>query len=143
VEIFYTAVFLLLSASLTYDFYFYLIIPRLSLQMFNRILQLQKNEYGPHDRRCFVTVDKINMVQSKGVQYEDAIEELRKTFSMPSAPASVSSSPSIISSIGTTKVKQSPRRDKNVQPQRSSSGKNKKKKNKVMQVLSSMRKTNP
>ena len=45
--------------------------------MFNRILQLQQDEYGPHDRRCFVTVDKINMVQSKGVQYEDAIEELK------------------------------------------------------------------
>jgi len=104
--------------------------------MFNRILQLQQNEYGPHDRRCFVTVDKINMVQSKGVQYKDAIEELRKTFSIPSTPASISNS-----SIG-TKFKQSPHRDKNSQHQKSS-GKNKNKKNKVMQVFSSMRKKNP
>jgi hypothetical protein len=51
--------------------------------MFGRILQLQYNEYGPHDRRCFITVDKINMVRSKGTNFEDAVEQLRKTFSVP------------------------------------------------------------
>jgi hypothetical protein len=51
--------------------------------MFGRILQLQYNEYGPHDRRCFITIDKINMVRSKGTNFEDAVEQLRKTFSVP------------------------------------------------------------
>jgi hypothetical protein len=51
--------------------------------MFGRILQLQYKEYGPHDRRCFITIDKINMVRSKGTNFEDAVEQLRKTFSVP------------------------------------------------------------
>lgn len=57
--------------------------PQHALQMFNRILEIQQNEYGPLDRRCFVTAEKISMVQNKGIQYENAIEELHKTFSLP------------------------------------------------------------
>lgn len=95
--------------------------------MYNRILTLQQQEYGPHDRRCFVTVDKINMVQGKGVQYEGAIEELRKTFSMP---------PASNSSIGGSKGSRSPQRVKATQAQKSSG----KKKNKVLKALSSLKK---
>lgn len=104
--------------------------------MYNRILTLQQKEYGPHDRRCFVTVDKINMVQGKGVQYEDAIEELRKTFSMPKAPSSVSVSISNSSHEG-PKGKRSPRRGKTPQTQKSGS------KNKILKVFSSMIKKHP
>ena len=60
-------------------------------QMYNRILTLQQNEYGPNDRRCFVTVEKMNMVQGKGVHYEGAIEKLRKTFSIPPATSALNS----------------------------------------------------
>ena len=44
---------------------------------------MQQNEYGRQDRRCFVTLDKIKMVQSQGQKFEMAVEELRRTFSMP------------------------------------------------------------
>ena len=97
--------------------------------MFNRILRLQQKEYGPHDRRCFVTVDKINMVQGKGVQYENAIEKLRKTFSMPEASTSI-----ISSSHQKAKLKH---------PQNQKSAKNKNRANKVLKVFSSIRKKNP
>jgi hypothetical protein len=53
--------------------------------MFRRILELQRNEYGPNDRRCFVTIDKIKMVQSKGAPYEEAVDALHRTFTMPAA----------------------------------------------------------
>ena len=43
-------------------------------------MTLQQREYGPNDRRCFVTVEKMNMVQGKGIEYEGAIEQLSKTF---------------------------------------------------------------
>lgn len=107
--------------------------------MFNRILQLQQDEYGPHDRRCFVTVDKINMVQSKGVQYEDAIEELRKTFSMPSAKHPSFTNNTSIETKVQIKVKHNPPSDKTIQHPKTS-GKSKNKKNKVMKVFSSLRK---
>jgi len=51
--------------------------------MFGRILDLQRKEYGSQDSRCFVTVDKINMVKSSGTKFEEAVAELRKTFSLP------------------------------------------------------------
>ena len=54
--------------------------------MYNRILTLQQREYGPNDRRCFVTVEKMNMVQGKGIEYEGAIEQLSKTFSVQPSP---------------------------------------------------------
>lgn len=50
--------------------------------MFGRILDLQQKEYGANDRRCHVTKDKIEMFQSKGTNFDQAIEELRKTFSI-------------------------------------------------------------
>mmetsp|Transcript_27615 Transcript_27615/g.59467 ORF Transcript_27615/g.59467 Transcript_27615/m.59467 type:complete len:500 (-) Transcript_27615:106-1605(-) len=104
--------------------------------MYNRILTLQQREHGPHDRRCFVTVDKINMVQGKGVQYEGAIEELRKTFSFPifSGPPSVSGS-----SLTDSKSYRSPPKEKT--PQAKKSGV-KRKKNKVLKALSSVIKKN-
>jgi hypothetical protein len=52
--------------------------------MFDRILQLQTNEYGPQDRRCFVTMEKINMVRRRGgTNFETAVDDLRRTFSSP------------------------------------------------------------
>eukprot|EP00536_Pseudo-nitzschia_multiseries_P013431 jgi/Psemu1/211656/e_gw1.575.13.1 len=103
--------------------------------MYNRILLLQQREYGPHDRRCFVTVDKINMVQGKGIQYEGAIDQLRRTFSLPSGPPSISGS----SHTG-SKIQRSPSRDRSRQVQK---GSGKKKKYKVLKALSSVMKKNP
>jgi len=102
--------------------------------MYNRILTLQKNEYGPNDRRCFVTVEKMNMVQGKGVQYEGAIEELRKTFYVPPASSSLGAS------LGKDKTQRSPRRQKHSQTQKS--GAKGKKKN-VLKAFTSMMKKNP
>jgi hypothetical protein len=102
--------------------------------MYNRILTLQQNEYGPNDRRCFVTVEKMNMVQGKGVQYEGAIEQLRKTFSIPPASLALNSSP------GHQKAQRSPRRkEKYSQTQKSGT----KKKKKGLKALTSMMKKNP
>jgi hypothetical protein len=97
--------------------------------MFSRILDLQRNEYGPHDRRCYVTTDKINMVQLKGIQYEEAIEELGKTFTMPKA------------SVPTNAPKgphNNPPRPLDAQTRKQT-----KQKSKVMKVLNSMRKKKP
>eukprot|EP00538_Stauroneis_constricta_P006147 CAMPEP_0119552320 /NCGR_PEP_ID=MMETSP1352-20130426/5354_1 /TAXON_ID=265584 /ORGANISM="Stauroneis constricta, Strain CCMP1120" /LENGTH=1701 /DNA_ID=CAMNT_0007598543 /DNA_START=457 /DNA_END=5562 /DNA_ORIENTATION=+ len=55
--------------------------------MFGRILQLQYGAYGPHDPRCYVTMEKIKMVQNRGKDFEIAIGELRKTFSAPTMSA--------------------------------------------------------
>lgn len=97
--------------------------------MFGRILDLQQKEYGPHDRRCYITVDKINMVKSRGTNFEHAVEELRRTFSIPEEeesspkkkePSANRSSPSI--------------------PNQHSHLKAKNQKNKVMKVLTSIRK---
>ena len=52
-------------------------------QMFGRILELQQKEYGIHDPRCYMTLDKIKIVQRRGTNFEQAVEELRKTFSIP------------------------------------------------------------
>eukprot|EP00531_Pseudo-nitzschia_arenysensis_P000459 CAMPEP_0116147190 /NCGR_PEP_ID=MMETSP0329-20121206/17617_1 /TAXON_ID=697910 /ORGANISM="Pseudo-nitzschia arenysensis, Strain B593" /LENGTH=1026 /DNA_ID=CAMNT_0003643091 /DNA_START=136 /DNA_END=3216 /DNA_ORIENTATION=+ len=59
--------------------------------MYNRILTLQQQQYGPSDKRCLITVEKMNMVQGKGIHYEGAIEKLRKTFSVE--PAAMKASP--------------------------------------------------
>ena len=61
--------------------------------MYNRILTLQQRQYGASDSRCLVTVEKMNMVQGKGVQYEGAIEKLRKTFSVDPSSSPLKSSP--------------------------------------------------
>jgi len=102
--------------------------------MYNRILTLQQNAYGPNDRRCFITVEKMNMVQGKGVQYEGAIEELRKTFSVPPASSAINSS------NGGQKARRSPRKEK--LPQSPKNG-TKIKKKKVFKALTSMMKKNP
>ena len=57
------------------------------VKMFGRILVMQQNEYGNQDRRCYVTIDKIKMVESQGQKFEMAVEELRRTFSMPQTVA--------------------------------------------------------
>jgi len=108
--------------------------PEKAALMYNRILTLQQNEYGPHDRRCFVTVEKMNMVQGKGIQYEGAIEELRKTFSVPPTFSALNSSQ------GGKKAQRSPRKEKNSQTKKNGS-KNKKKK--VLKALTAMIKKNP
>ena len=102
--------------------------------MYNRILTLQQKEYGPNDRRCFVTVEKMNMVQGKGVQYEGAIEQLRKTFYVPPASSSQGTSQ------GNEKTQRSPRRQKHSQAQKS--GAKGKKKN-VLKAFTSRKKKNP
>lgn len=103
--------------------------------MYNRILTLQQHEYGLNDRRCCVTVEKMNMVQGKGVQYEGAIEELRKTFSVPPAAA-------LNSSQEGQKAKGSLRKEKRFQTLKNGT-KNKNKKKKVLKALTSMMKKNP
>ena len=102
--------------------------------MYNRILTLQQKEYGPNDRRCFVTVEKMNMVQGKGVQYEGAIEELRKTFSVPPA------SSKLPLSQGGKKSSRSPSKEKHSQAHKNDT---KKKKKKGFKALTSMMKKNP
>jgi hypothetical protein len=83
-----------------------------------------------------VTIEKINMVQGKGVEYEGAIEELRKTFSMPEA--------SVPSNVGPEGSSESKGRNKSRQlydPNLQRGGRTHK--NKVMKVLNSIRKKKP
>ena len=105
----------------------------LFLQMFGRILQLQGQEYGAHDRRCYITMDKIKMVRSQGGNFENAVEELRKTFSSPGMENSPDSTPS--SELSKPKLEKSASapvfKGKPV------------KANKVFKVLNSMRKRRP
>lgn len=100
--------------------------------MFDRVLELQQKEYGPHDRRCYVTIEKINIVKSRGTNFEQAVEELRKTFSLPVENAANEPSP-------TKDGKSAPNRtfhEHTIQ-------KTKNQKNKVMKVLTSIRKKKP
>ena len=99
--------------------------------MYNRILTLQQSTYGPNDRRCFVTSEKIKTVQGKGVQYEGAIEELRKTFSVPTVSGLNASREGSI-------PPQSARKEKQPQSQQK-----KKKKKKVLKALASVMKLIP
>ena len=101
--------------------------------MFGRILQLQYKEYGPHDRRCFITIDKINMVRSKGTDFEDAVEQLRKTFSVPVVRKATPPEPS-----GATPKAKSPKSAKGLPAKRSKAPKNK-----VLKVFTGMRKKKP
>jgi hypothetical protein len=105
--------------------------------MYNRILTLQQNEYGPNDRRCLVTVEKMNMVQGKGVQYEGTIEELRKTFSVPAASKALNPSHGSKSQKG----QRSPRREKHAPIQNNGSTRTKKKKG--LKAFTSMIKKHP
>jgi len=106
--------------------------------MYNRILTLQQNEYGPNDRRCLVTVEKMNMVQGKGVQYEGAIEELRKTFSVPVTSKALN--PSHGGSMS-QKGQRSRSREKHAPIQNNGSTKSKKKKG--LKAFTSMIKKHP
>jgi hypothetical protein len=106
--------------------------------MFCRILQLQHHEYGPHDRRCYVTIDKINMVRSRGTNFEKAVEELRKTFSMPEVTRPAHATPSDTSEIKEGKAQQASART-----QSASLSKGKGHKNKVLKALTSIRKKKP
>ncbi|KAL3924217.1 MAG: hypothetical protein SGILL_001180 [Bacillariaceae sp.] len=105
--------------------------------MFRRILELQQNEYGPHDRRCYVTVDKINMVQSKGAPYEEAVEALHKTFTMPAASQPINEPVDGVSKANGSKGRRTKARSV-PDPLR-----NRPQKNKVMKVLNSIRKKKP
>ncbi len=96
-------------------------------QMFDRVLELQQKEYGPHDQRCYVTIDKIKIVKSRGTNFEQAVEELRRTFSMPDEDS----------------IDQSPgKKEKRVSHEQTIQ-KTKNQKNKVIQVLTSIRKKKP
>jgi hypothetical protein len=100
--------------------------------MFGRILEVQRREYGLHDSRCSVTVDKINMVKSSGIKFEEAVSELRKTFSLPEPGSRASAA-----------VR--PNQERNVRAAPTARGsltpsKSKNQKNKVIQVLTSIRK---
>jgi hypothetical protein len=110
-----------------------------------------------------VTVDKITMIQAKGIQYEDTIEELRKTFSMPEASSGPTNRPppaaNEMPSRDGSSIKQSRSfRSRSSGGSRGSRGrqaddahtlravkshKHSTQKNKVMRVLSSMRKKKP
>jgi hypothetical protein len=101
--------------------------------MFGRILDLQQEEYGANDRRCYVTADKINMVKGQGTTFEQAVEELRKTFSIPeqdlkpSPPKGERGEATYNRASPSMRNQQSPQKTKN-------------QKNKVMKVLTSIRK---
>lgn len=101
--------------------------------MFGRIYELQQQEYGPHDRRCYVTVEKINMVKSRGTNFEKAVEELRKTFSIPIEE------PKPFPPKGQKKETRGNRESPSV-PNQHPMQKSKNQKNKVMKVLTSIRK---
>lgn len=103
--------------------------------MFGRILDLQQKEYGAHDRRCYVTADKINMVKSRGTTFEQAVEELRKTFSIPEQQDPKPSTPP----KGERREAKVNRASPSIQNQHSLQ-KTKNQKNKVMKVLTSIRK---
>jgi len=107
--------------------------------MYNRILTLQQNEYGPNDRRCLVTVEKMNMVQGKGVQYEGAIEELRRTFSVPATSKALNPSHG---GSRSQKGQRSPRREKQA-PIQNNSSTTKTKKKKGLKAFTSMIKKHP
>jgi len=99
--------------------------------MFGRIFELQRREYGAQDSRCFITMDKINMVKSSGTKFEEAVAELRKTFSLPETE--------------TRQVPAQVRQDRDTHPLPKSAGgstptKSRNSKNKVMKVLTSIRK---
>ena len=54
-----------------------------SLQMLEQILEIQRKEYGSQDRRCDITIEKINMVRRRGSEFAATIEELQKTLALP------------------------------------------------------------
>lgn len=103
-------------------------------QMFGRILEIQKKEYGPQDPRCYITIDKINMMQSRGADFEAAIEGLQKTFSYPNTNARAEKAASIDESL------QSKKSSINKPPTGRQKGKSSQK-NKVIKALNSKKKT--
>jgi hypothetical protein len=121
--------------------------------MFHRILEVQQSEYGPLDRRCFVTADKISMVQGKGIQYEKALEELHKTFSLPerTEPKNQpqSKGDSMSSSKKSGKVSRGNKSNKGrqaldaTQTRQAKGNNNMNQTNKVLKALSSMMKKKP
>ena len=76
--------------------------------MFERILEIQKKEHGPQDPRCYVTIDKINMMQSRGADFEEAIEGLQKTFSHPNTTARTKKVASTDETLSGISLKKSP-----------------------------------
>jgi hypothetical protein len=111
--------------------------------MFGRILEMQQDVYGPRDPRCFVTIDKINMIEGKGGQYEDAIEALHKTFTMPVASVSMNEITYDERSRSTKGSKGSKVQKWGKMNTIQLSKRSKPPKNKVIKVLNSFRKTKP
>ena len=117
--------------------------------MFGRILDLQKDEYGPHDRRCFVTMEKINMVRRRGTNFENAVDELRKTFAGPPTldNEEADQNPESILLVKSPSDTSERRLNNSELPPRPHSVQSNKgrppKTNKVMKVFTSMRKKKP
>ena len=118
--------------------------------MFGRILELQQKEYGIHDPRCYMTMDKIKIVQRRGINFEQAVEELRKTFSIPTDDDDSNNDPkaSSTTSSGSGSGKKS---STNPNTSTTSGGisqeqtmqKAKTQKNKMLKVITSIRKKKP
>jgi hypothetical protein len=102
--------------------------------MFHRILALQQHEYGAQDRRCQVTIDKIKMVQSQGIQYAVAIKELSNTFAMPVESVPMNHPVGKSQTYTTTSPASSSRNSSREKPHQ---------RNKVLNILNSMRKKKP
>lgn len=107
--------------------------------MFGRILEIQKKEYGPQDPRCYITSDKINMMQSRGADFEAAIEGLQKTFSYPNTNAGAEKAASTDETLSGISL-QSKKSHINKPPTGRQKGKPSQK-NKVMKALNSKKKT--
>src|SRR5687767_224178 len=74
--------------------------------MFGLILEMQQGEYGPNDRRCHVTMEKIKMMKSNETTFQTTIEKLHKVFSIPSTSNSVQPSPSFTSPVDSFRTPQ-------------------------------------
>ncbi|KAG7352237.1 tetratricopeptide repeat protein [Nitzschia inconspicua] len=114
--------------------------------MFSRILDLQQKKFGPRDPRCFVTIDKINMVQGRGGQYNDAIEALHRTFTMPEASSPVNEvalDECSKSTKGSNSSRTSKKKSWKMSNSQGSKQQSKPQRNKVIKVLNSIRKMKP
>lgn len=90
-----------------------------------------------------MTIDKINMIEGKGGQYEDAIEALHRTFTMPQASVPVNVVTYDERSRSTKGSKGSKKQKGRKVNATQISKRSKPQKNKVIKVLNSFRKTKP
>lgn len=118
--------------------------PQKTCMMFGRILELQQKEYGLHDPRCYMTMDKIKIVQRRGTNFEQAVEELRKTFSIPEDDDNEDPKVSSTTSSGGNSITGSGKKANHTNaggvPQEQTLQKSKSQKNKMLKVFTSIRK---